>query len=199
MRLPRFSNKPLAFTGRNRRVAVRLLTDVIDWFERNEIEYALDAGTLLGAVRDKDLIPWDDDIDLCIPMKELPKLENALSDLRSTAVWISKRYWEIDFPGVSGKDLRAIKAYDRPLMLFKGRIATDIYIKYRRDDGYYYWQSHDQPCRAPSHFLDELTTIDFLDRKVMVPADFEGYLEYVFGDWRTPTKSGWQDGTQMGS
>ena len=138
MRLPRFSNKPLAFTGRNRRVAVRLLTDVIDWFERNEIEYALDAGTLLGAVRDKDLIPWDDDIDLCIPMKELPKLENALPDLRSTAIWISKRSWEIDFAGVTGKDLRAIKAYDRPLMLFKGRIATDIYIKYRRDDGYYY-------------------------------------------------------------
>jgi lipopolysaccharide cholinephosphotransferase len=199
VRLPRLSNKPLAFTGRNRRVAVRLLTDVIDWFERNKIEYALDAGTLLGAVRDNDLIPWDDDIDLCIPQRELPKLEQALADLRSPAIWISKRFWEIDFPGVSGKDLRAIKIYNRPLMLFKGRIATDVYIKYRRDDGYYYWQSHDLPCRAPSRFLDELTTIDFLDRKVLVPADYEGYLEYVFGDWRRPIKSGWRDGTQIGT
>ena len=120
MRLPRLSKKPLAFTGRNRRIALRLLTDVLDWFERNEIEYALDAGTLLGAVRDNDLIPWDDDIDLCIPQRELPKLEQALADLRSPAIWISKRFWEIDFPGVSGKDLRAIKIYNPPAHAVQG-------------------------------------------------------------------------------
>jgi len=148
-------------------------------------------------VRDNDLIPWDDDIDVCIPQRELPKLERALSDLRSSFIWISKRFGEIDFPGVSRSNLRAIKACNRPLMLFKGRIAMDIYIKYRRDDGYYYWQSHDQPCRAPSCFPDDLTTMEFLDRKAMVPADYEGYLDFVFGDWRQPVKSGWRDGTQM--
>jgi len=33
-------------------------------FDKYDIEYWLDCGALLGAVRDRKLIPWDHDIDL---------------------------------------------------------------------------------------------------------------------------------------
>ena len=46
--------------------------------EKNAIQYQLAFGTLLGAIRDHEQIPWDYDIDIFIHFEDRKKLLNAL-------------------------------------------------------------------------------------------------------------------------
>lgn len=57
-------------TPEQKRIALDILVEFAKFCEAHSLKYFLTYGTLIGAVRHKGYIPWDDDIDVWMPRKD---------------------------------------------------------------------------------------------------------------------------------
>ena len=62
------------------RVLLGMLKDFAALCERNDLRWFVAFGTAIGALRDKGFIPWDDDVDLCMPREDLDRLTRIVQD-----------------------------------------------------------------------------------------------------------------------
>ena len=58
----------------------RVLARIMD---KHHLRYFTDGGTILGGVRHKGFIPWDDDFDICVPREDYEKLHQLASEFKS--------------------------------------------------------------------------------------------------------------------
>jgi lipopolysaccharide cholinephosphotransferase len=69
-----------------------VLHEILDEFvricEENSLTYFLASGTLLGAVRHKGFIPWDDDIDVAMPRKDYEIFLNIFENNTETNYYV---------------------------------------------------------------------------------------------------------------
>lgn len=71
--------------------------------EKHDIKWWLCSGTLLGAVRHKGFIPWDDDVDVCMMKKDCRKLEKILLSLESDDYCYQCMRSDVEYVNVFGK------------------------------------------------------------------------------------------------
>ena len=95
-----------------------------DFFDSHNLEYFITSGTLIGAVRHKGFVPWDDDFDVGMMRKDYEKLKTILR----------KNYKEIDCSNMSLSEHNqndiineALKKSNNEIIFFIGPKYIQIY------------------------------------------------------------------------
>lgn len=77
---------------------LEILEDFIAICKEKKLTYFATAGTGLGAIRHGGFIPWDDDIDVCLPRRHFEKCIQAFNDQYSDKYYILNADYDENYP-----------------------------------------------------------------------------------------------------
>lgn len=156
----------------------QLMKDVHELFTLNKLEYWIQGGTLLGAVRHKGIIPWDDDIDINMRLSDknvfislIPVLEELGYDI--SEVWFGYKIAHSQVFTFGEK---------------KGAPCIDIFFTIEKDNKIYYdkhWMQRDnEPIYITKEELYPLKLYPFGETFALGPNNPVPYLNASFSaDW----------------
>jgi lipopolysaccharide cholinephosphotransferase len=160
----------------------QMLKDIHDLLTLKNIPYWIDAGTLLGAIRHKGLIPWDDDLDISIDIHN----EYALLALQPILHALGYEITPIYF----GYKIFPANGIKWPNESFKFPFL-DIFITHVVNDKVFYERSFwgnrgDIPQFLTLEELYPLTMYEFGEYRVYGPAKPDLFLYAKYGhNWLT--------------
>jgi phosphorylcholine metabolism protein LicD len=143
----------------------QLMKDTHEILVKHKINYWIEGGTLLGAVRHKGIIPFDDDLDIGVMHDDEIRLQDALIDLQELGYKLSFK----NFYSLCNKvciDIFIFHIKDNKV------IHTNINARNKYPNEYFYIEE-----------LFPLKKYQFGKIEVWGPQQFRGNLDRVYPEW----------------
>ncbi len=102
-------NKELLDVKQIQKIQIEILRHFAAFCRENNIEFYLSNGTLLGAVKYKGFIPWDDDIDVLVPRKDYDRLLEIYHDSKRYVLFTCERVSGFNYPFAKLCDITTVK------------------------------------------------------------------------------------------
>lgn len=154
----------------NLRKTARHVFNVLD---EAGVRYWLEAGSLLGAMRSNDILPWDHDVDVGFNRDDLARCV-WLDKAKNKPVLDSKGFlWEKategNFYRVHYSKVNRIFVNLFPFYAKNGTMVKDS------------WFTNHKNMEFPDNFLHPMSSIEFIGRSVPSPNNIRDFLELKFG------------------
>ncbi|CAM9878680.1 ribitol 5-phosphate transferase FKRP [Lampetra fluviatilis] len=148
---------------------------VVGELERAGVRYWLEGGSLLGAARHGDIIPWDYDADLGLYRDDITKCEllkraAALGPVEDEEGFVWERAREGDFYRVHYSRTNRLHVDLWPFHSSSGTMTKLTWM-----------QGHPQDREFPEHFLQPLERMQFAGILAYAPNNHRRFLELKFG------------------
>lgn len=181
------------------------LFDVKEILDDLRVKYWLDEGTLIGAVRHKGFVPWDNDIDISIQDSSRVFIISSFDEFRLKGFYVrhQKHKNHISFHrdgtkvdiNIYDKNLKQVRWWHsnivaRGLDFLMKKTHQNYLIEVLLFPIYKKFVDVEETITLPKRFIKELETIELFNKTFPVPAHIEEYLDYRFGDWKTPKHKG---------
>jgi hypothetical protein len=146
--------------------------DFVRTIEKSDLNYWVSCGTLLGLIRNGQLIPWDDDadFDFCDSKRELlfPLVKNLVED----------GFIVVLRPGRFFTNINAFRDG------FKCSLGKGVNLA-----GLFFTRSYKYPSRLIGNLQDNYKYFQEIKMNIRAPLKSEEYLSYVYGNWKVPIVS----------
>jgi hypothetical protein len=163
------------FTKEELKLRNLALIEIKNVLDSLNIRFLLIDGTLLGAVREKDFIPWDNDVDIYMDIE----------DVQYHTHTILEKIKEKDFEVIVGKS-----DYKDCTMTVKKHGSKFELSGFFEEDGYKKKiGANGMGWKLPVKFFDHPEEIEFLGTKYLTPSPVKEYLDFRYGDWSVIKKS----------